>query len=486
MCTPPGKTTEKWPPLGLLYIAGSIKQKRKDEVEVVDAFCLNLTKDELVERVKAFMPDIFGMNCSTHTYLQAMEVFKDLSVQMPEIKLILGGYHATFASEGILRQNPHIRYIIKGEAEEALPLLLDHIEKGTEPKEVPGISYLRDGVLVSNPLALVKDLDSLPMPDRSILKGVEYGYHHAGIPLTFGKFTTMVTSRGCPYDCRYCSCAAFSLRHWRYRSPESVVAEMEELQRQGYKSVVLVDDNFTQRPDRVFQICDLMEKRHIHIRFYCEGRVNTAGLDMLKRMKEVGFDVIYFGCESASPKVLNYYNKRTDPDMIAQAVQNAKAANMIVVASFILGAEVETKEDMYQTIHFIRRLRPHAVEINILDYLVGTPLWKEGEERGIIKPNEWTTNHRVFEYGLSPMSKDGLQTMVNEGYDVYLDAWKNKDGVKELLRLLRRNGTARQIVFSNIFNREARAAVMNGIKPFDQSKGPAEVLTAEKSEPMGK
>ncbi|OPY33167.1 MAG: biotin synthase [Methanomassiliicoccales archaeon PtaU1.Bin124] len=480
LCTPPGKTTEKWPPLGLLYIAASIKQKRKDEVEVVDAFCMNLSKDELVARVKEYRPDVFGMNCSTHTYLQAIEVYKDLSNQMPDMKLVLGGYHATFASESILRQNPFIDFIIKGEAEEAFPMLLDHIEKGTEPMDVAGISYLKDGQQINNKLALIEKLDPLPSPDRTMLKGVEYGYHHSGIPLTFGKFTTMSTSRGCPYDCRYCSCAAFSLRHWRYRSAESVVSEMEELQRQGYKSVVLVDDNFTQRPDRVFQICDLMEEKGIHLRLYCEGRVNTAGLDMLKRMKQVGFDVIYFGCESASPKVLEYYNKRINPDMIAQAVGNAKEAGMIVLTSFILGAEIETKEDMEQTLQFIRRLRPHAVEINILDYLVGTPLWNEAVEKGIIKPEDWTTNHRVFEYGLSPLDKDGLQQMVNEGYDTYLDAWKNRQGVKELFRLIRRNGTARQIIFSNIFNRDARAAVMNGIKPFEEKKPVPEKLELAK------
>jgi anaerobic magnesium-protoporphyrin IX monomethyl ester cyclase len=477
LCTPPGKTTELWPPLGLLYIASNLKKRRGDEVEIVDAFCLNLTKEQLVERVRSTHPDIFGMNCSTHTYIQAMEVYKEISDQMPDITLLLGGYHATFAAEDILRQCHFIDYIIKGEAEEALPLLLDHIDKGTEPNDVPGISYLKDDVHVSNPLALIEDLDPLPYPDRRLLNGVEYGYHHQGIPLTFGKFTTMSTSRGCPYDCRYCSCASFSLRRWRYRSPESVVEEMSQIQTQGYKSVVLVDDNFTQRPDRVFQICDLMEKKRIHLHLYCEGRVNTANPEMLKRMKKVGFDVIYFGCESAMPKVLNYYHKRIDPDMTSQAVMNAKQAGMIVLTSFILGAEVETKEDMEQTLQFIRRLRPHAVEINILDYLVGTPLWNEATQRGIVAPQDWTTNHRVYEYGLSPLDKVELQKMVNQGYDTYLDSWKNKSGIKELVNLLLRNATARKIVFSNLFNQAARKAVLEGIRPYQEGSQTTQTLS---------
>jgi anaerobic magnesium-protoporphyrin IX monomethyl ester cyclase len=243
---------------------------------------------------------------------------------------------------------------------------------------------------------------------------------------------------------------------------------MEQVQAQGYRSMVLVDDNFTQRPDRVFEICDLMEERGIDLRLYCEGRVNSSRLDMLKRMKQVGFDVIYFGCESASQKVLEYYNKRIDPEMISKAVANAKEAGMIVLTSFILGAEIETKEDMDRTLQLIRQLRPHAVEINILDYLVGTPLWTEATQRGIVGPQDWTTNHRVFEYGLSPLNKEDLQAMVNRGYDTYLSSWKNKEGVKELLRLLRQNGTARQIILGNLFNSEARRAVIDGIRPYKE------------------
>jgi len=385
---------------------------------------------------------------------------------MPDMVLLLGGYHATFVAEDILRHCRFIDYIIKGEAEEAFPLLLDHLERGTEPSDVPGISYLRDGELFSNPLALINELDPLPMPDRSLLNGVEYGYSHQGIPLTFGKFTTISTSRGCPYDCRYCSCASFSQRRWRYRSAASVVKEMAQVQAQGYKSAVLVDDNFTQRPDRVFEICDLMEKNGIDLRLYCEGRVNSSGLVMLRRMKQVGFDVIYFGCESATPKVLEYYNKRIDPGMISQAVANAKEAGMIVLTSFILGAEVETRGDMEQTLQFISQLRPHAVEINILDYLVGTPLWAEAMQKGIVGPQDWMTNHRVFEYGLSPLGKQDLEAMVNQGYDAYLGSWKNRSGVKELLRLLRHNGTARQIIFGNLFNKQARRAVIDGVRPY--------------------
>jgi anaerobic magnesium-protoporphyrin IX monomethyl ester cyclase len=469
LTTPPWKTAELWPPLGLLYIAANIKKYRNDDIRIVDAFCLNMDGDQLVELVVKERPDVFGMNCSTHTFLQAIETIRKISERLPDTTIILGGYHATFAAEHILRDYPFIDYIIKGEAEEALVDLLECIESGSGPDKVAGISYLEEGRHVSNEIAIIEDLDVLPMPDRGMLSGVEYGYTMQGIPLTFGKFTTISTSRGCPFNCSYCSCAAFSLRKWRYRSAESVVDEMQLLYDQGYRSAVLVDDNFTHREDRVVKICSLIRERGIKMRFYCEGRVNNASLDMLKTMKKAGFDVMYFGAESASETVLEYYNKKIRPAQIVSAVENAKEADMIVVTSFILGAPVESEDEIRKTIDMISRLRPHAVEINILDYLVGTPLWQKMETEGSIGPDEWKRNHRVYEYDREK-GREKLEGLVQQGYDAYLNSWKNRSGVMELMSLLAHNKTARHVVFSNIFNPKARDAVNHGLRAF--GKGP--------------
>jgi radical SAM superfamily enzyme YgiQ (UPF0313 family) len=469
--TPPAKTTELWPPLGLLYIAANLKKHRNDDVKVVDAFCMNLDGDQLVDIAVKERPDVFGMNCSTHTFLQAIETMRKISEMLPDTVILLGGYHATFAAEQILRGYPFIDYIIKGEAEEAMVDLMECIESGRKPDKVAGISYLDEGRHISNEIAVIKDLDSLPMPDRSLLSNVEYGYKIQGIPLTFDKFTTISTSRGCPFSCSYCSCATFSLRKWRYRSAENVVEEMQMLYDQGYKSVVLVDDNFTHKEERVNELCGLIKQHGIKMKFYCEGRVNNASLSMLKTMKKAGFDVMFFGAESASETVLDYYNKKIKPAQITEAVQNAKKVDMIVVTSFILGAPVESDAEIKKTIDFITGLRPHAVEINILDYLVGTPLWNEMEKGGTLGPDDWKRNHRVYEF-VKDKDQDKLEAMVQQGYDAYLNSWKSKSGVRELLSLLVHNRTARQVVFGNIFNPNARAAVMNGLKMFNDKPEP--------------
>ena len=467
LATPPWKSTELWPPLGLLYLAGSLKRSRGDEVVVVDAFCENLTKEEFLDRVERERPDMLGMNCSTHTFIATMDVLQEAHRRFPSMLIILGGYHATFAPKEILRDYRFIDYIIKGEAEFSLPKLLDHLDKGTDPADVEGVAYLTpEGALVENPLSLVEDLDSLPFPDRSLLDKVNYGYYFQGIPLTFGKFTTISTSRGCPFSCSYCSCAAFSERKWRHRSAKNVVDELEMLYEQGYRECVFVDDNFTHNVARVEEICGLIRQRGIKMKFYCEGRVSHSSLPMFEQMKAAGFNVIYFGAESASPHVLEYYNKKQTAERTAEAVANAKKAGMLVICSYIIGAPVESKEDIKATIQLSQSMRPHGVQYNILDYLLGTPLWHDMSEKGVVGAEDWKTNHRVYEYFPENASREDLESLVNEGYGSFIGAWKSMDGLLELLRVILVNPTAREVIFGNLTNPAARKAITNGIKTF--------------------
>ncbi|MDW5563098.1 MAG: radical SAM protein [Methanomassiliicoccus sp.] len=467
LTTPPWKTTEKWPPLGLLYLAGSVRKERGDEVVVVDAFCHNLTVEELVDRVVRERPDVLGMNCSTHTFTATMEVMSRAHQLLPDLTIVLGGYHATFAAREILNEYWFIDFIIKGEAERSLPRLLDHIEAETEPTDVEGISFVRsDGTLFERPLTLVQDLDALDFPDRSLLGDFEYGYMFQGVPLTFGRFTTISTSRGCPFSCTYCSCAAFSERRWRPRGAKSVVDELEMLYKQGYRECVMVDDNFTQSVERVEDICRQIKERNIRMRLYCEGRAGHAQLSLLKQMKSAGFNVIYFGAESSSPNVLEYYNKKQTPERTAEAVANAKRAGMLVITSYILGAPIESREEMKSTIQFAQSLRPHGVQYNILDFLVGTPLWEQMKSNGVVRVEDWKTNHRVYEYFPEHASREELEALVNDGYGSFLGAWKSGSGVLELLRTMMVNSTARRVVLGNITNPAARRMITDGLKGF--------------------
>ncbi len=464
LSTPPGKTTELWPPLGLLYIASSLRARGRTNVKVLDAFCRNLNGEQLASQVAAERPDVFGVNCSTHTFLDAVDALRRIHEARPETTLVMGGYHSTFAAEKILRDYPFVDYVIKGEAEHAFPDLLDRLEAGKRPADVSGITYLDDGKPVSQPLVVIKDLDTLPFPDRGLLGDLEYGYFHQNIRLTYGKFTTIVSSRGCPFACTYCSCAAFSQRRWRARSADNVVDELEGLYDQGYENVVFVDDNFTLKRTRVAEICQEIHKRGIRMRFYCEGRVDNAPYEMLRTMKKAGFEVIYFGVESPSPHVLEYYRKGTTAAKAVKAVADAKRAGMIVVTSFIIGAPVESEADIQHTIAFIRSLRPHAVQVNILDCLVGTPIWDDFVKAGIVGPADWKRNHRIWEYRENGLSQDRLGELSQDAYAAHLEGWKNLGGLKDFVRMMGANRTGRKIVLGNLFNPDVRRRIREGFQ----------------------
>jgi anaerobic magnesium-protoporphyrin IX monomethyl ester cyclase len=478
LSTPPGKTLEKWPPLGLLYIASNIRENRSDKVVVLDAFCEGLSRQQLVERMVKERPDIIGLNCSTHTFMEAIQSLHEAKSALPESKIVLGGYHATFASERILAEYGFVDYIIKGEAEHAMVQLLERLENGKSLEDVIGISYRQDGKIINNPLSLVSELDALPFPDRKLVSSIEYGYSFQGIPLTFGKFTTLSTSRGCPFRCTYCSCAAFSLRKWRPRSAENVVEELETVQEQGYKNCVIVDDNFTHNPKRTEDICDLILERKIDMQFYCEGRVDGASYELMKKMKRAGINVIYFGAESVDDKVLDYYKKHINPEKTKLAISNAKRAGMLVVASFIIGAPVETREAIQRTFDFIRSTRPHAVQVNVLDCLIGTSIWEELEKNNQVGKDDWKRNHRIYEYYKNGFGKEELETFVSEAYTNWLKGWWSKEGIADILRILYKNKTARRIVFSNLLNPTVKELIFKGVKVFDPPKEQGKLETA--------
>ncbi len=156
LTTPPGNTTERWPPLGLLYLASSIKKyRRDDEVRVVDAFCMNMSSERLVDLIKNEHPDFVGLSTSTHTFLESIKTLEAVRQELPDVKIALGGYHSTFAAGQILEAYPFVDYIFKGEAEQAIVQALDRIDKRLPMAEVEGISYMEDGAYIhrSRPLS---------------------------------------------------------------------------------------------------------------------------------------------------------------------------------------------------------------------------------------------------------------------------------------------------------------------------------------------
>ena len=225
---------------------------------------------------------------------------------------------------------------------------------------------------------------------------------------------------------------------------------------------MFVDDNFTLKRDRVEKICDLINERRIRMQFYCEGRVDEASHSLMRRMRKAGFGVVYFGVESPQDHVLDYYRKTIEASQARKAIEDAKRAGMLVVTSYIVGAPVESAADMDCTAGFIRSVRSHGVQVNILDCLIGTEIWERLESKGLIGPDDWKRNHRIYEYNGNDFTRADLEILVNRCYAAHLKSWKNVGGVADLVRALASNKTARKIVLKNIMNPNVRSRLADG------------------------
>ena len=240
----------------------------------------------------------------------------------------------------------------------------------------------RDGIRIVNngPREFIQDLDSLPFPAYDLMPLEKYtvlGHRLEHFP--------MITSRGCPFGCRYCSSSLFLGRKFRARSPKNVVDEIEWLVGDfKAKYIAFSDDTFTLSKRRVIEICDEIIKRNLDIKWSCSSRVDTISKELLEKMKDAGCSAIYYGVESASQRVLNYYKKRINLERVKEAVKLTKKAGIEVICSFIIGSPYETKEDMKATLKFALKLNPDYAQFSILTPYPGTDIYREAKEKNLL------------------------------------------------------------------------------------------------------
>lgn len=411
-----------WPPLGLLYI-GAVLQKAGHDAKVIDNGRIQLPVEKVVERVKREDPGVVGVSVLTPTFKQGIKIARAIKAEMPDVKLVFGNYHATFTYDRILTKYPFVDYVVLGEGEFSFLELVDALEKNGETKKISGIAYRHDGkVAKALPRPLIKNLDDLPIPDRSLLEQ-EYHSEIMGMLGSGGKFTTVLTSRGCPYSCRYCACAAFSHRAVRFRSPEAVVAEIGQLYDGGYEEVGFVDDNLLLNRQRMEKICDMLKEKKIKLNLWAEGRVDHASREVLKKFAEVGCKIIYFGMESGNRKVLDYYTKNITPEMSKKAVRNSKEAGIEnVVGSFIVGAPIETEADVRQTFDFAMSLEGMDFpQMNPLCISPGMDLWETAVREGHLDDGkQWEEELIAVNVYPSYLTEETLLKIIGDFYSKFI------------------------------------------------------------------
>jgi radical SAM superfamily enzyme YgiQ (UPF0313 family) len=359
------------------------------EVKLLDLVVFPYSKKILASVLQEFSPDFVGSTAVTMTFDHAAQVIRDVKSLDPAIRTVMGGPHVTFCAQETMRVLPELDFICLGEAEATIVELVRQAENGSKWNTVQGIVY-RQGTEIrsTGERQEMLDLDTLPLPARSLIPLGRYRALHMPISMT--------TSRGCPFQCIFCVGRQMVGPRVRFRNCAQVVDELEYLHGLKFHQINIADDLFTANRKRCLAVCAEIIRRRLQVKWTCFGRVDMVSPEILERMKEAGCDAICFGVESANAAILQTIKKRITPEQVLTAVAMCCEAGITPHASFILGLPGETPETLRQTMAFGKRLKDKGgfCGFHLLAPFPGTRVREESERLGIrIMTSDWRQYH---------------------------------------------------------------------------------------------
>lgn len=398
--------------LSLPYLAAYL-ERHNFEVDILDIAGLGfdnisfvtetrkrygLSEEEIVSRIKGYMPELVGITaCSTTHADDIHELARIVKSINPEIKIIVGGAHASSSPEAVIKDK-NIDIVVIGEGEDTLLEIVQQYDRQRIFKNIPG-TLIRDGenIIKNNPREYIKDLDEIPFPARHLLpmdnylkilsKGINYTMRQ--------RAASMITSRGCPGDCIYCAVKTVWGRKWRGRSPKNIVDEIEELIRKyKIKEIHFLDDSMSVDKKRLMEICDEIIKRRLDIKWATPNGIAIWLMDklLIKKMEKAGCYRLTFGLESGNRETLNFIGKHYDYDYAKEIIRFANRLGIWTIGTFIIGFPYEKINSIEDTIDF-------AIDSG-LDFAVfytanpypGTRLYEHFLKEGLITKEERLVN----------------------------------------------------------------------------------------------
>jgi radical SAM superfamily enzyme YgiQ (UPF0313 family) len=334
-------------PIGVAYLAAYLIDKGH-QVKIWDEAIKMLTRDDIVALIEECpSPKVFGISCLTASISRGHLIARQIKEILPEAVVILGGIHPTVLPEESLNTGV-VDFVIRKEGEVPLEALYSAIKNNKDYDGISGLTFRRDGRIIHNPALPGPDMDSLPA----------FPYHLFEEHLDKYDFGFVVGSRGCPYNCIFCSQRSISGRRFTYRSAEKVVDDIELLvSRYNRKLITFSDDNMLTNKSRIREMCDLIQKRGLHTKasFQCQARGDDINEDILLRLKRANFVTLDFGLETASERLLVLIDKKLTVKRNVEALSLAKKFGFQLSGTFILGLPTETKEERYQSYKLARR-----------------------------------------------------------------------------------------------------------------------------------
>ena len=378
------------PSLGIGYIAAVLEQNNYD-VDVLDSSALELSYDEIGEEMLKRNPDIVSISALTPTIGAALDAADKIKNVKPDTIVVLGGYHPTFEYENLLKEEESIDVIVRGEGEYTMLELVQKIESGGDLKDVQGLAFIDDtsedkSIIVTPDRPPIQDLDELPFPAFHLFPMEKYKILNITTNVA-----TIITTRGCPMQCSFCSSAALHGKHLRRRSYENVVDEIEmRLQEQNIDTIAFMDDTFTLDVKFVKNFCEEIKRRGLKFWWGCTSRVDTLSEELLEMMKDAGCITIFMGVESADQQMLDKMNKNITVRKTMNAFKLARKVGIRTIASCVIGMPEDTRESMKKTIDFVSSLKPNYALFSLATPYPGTRFYKETFEKNLIKIRDWS------------------------------------------------------------------------------------------------
>ncbi len=386
--------TINMPRLGLPLL-GTILKKAGYAVNILLGDSDSLSPSDILSA------DLVGISTTTSTAPEAYRIAR--YTKSKGIPVVIGGIHSTFLPEDAL---PHADFVIRGEAESSFLELVKALEEEKNPAGITGVSYWENGEMQHNPgQTCWADVNSHPVPDLTLMDN----YLELSI-------YPVVTSRGCPFDCSFCSVTPMFGKKFRYRDNELI---LDELAQYKDKKIFFVDDNFTANKKRTKELLQgMLDRQILPIHWGGQVRVDVArDPELLDLMQRTNGKIAYIGLESINPETMKSYNKSQDVEEIKEAVSCLHDHNVAVHGMFIFGGEGDTVQTIRETVDFALHSRIDTVQFMVLVPLPGTPLYENLSAEGRLLTRDWQfyDGHHVVHYP-NKMSPQQLQQETTLAY----------------------------------------------------------------------
>lgn len=370
------------PSLALLSLAAAARQAGFKS-GIIQADSLNISYNEILDRISRSSANCLAITATTFSINKAHELAILAKQSNKELLVLIGGNHLSALPEETMKMFPDFDIGVMNEGESTLVELLSNLNQDKQIDHIQGIVFRRKGGIVRNPRrGLIDNLDALPFPAWDLLEGFPRLYHPPFFRSKRLPAASIVTSRGCPNQCIFCSKTVFGDRV-RFFSAEYIFREMELLHNKyGINDILIEDDTFLIDKKRVSDICELILNSGLDINWSCLGRVDNIEEHLLRQMKKAGCWQIGFGIESGSQDILDFTKKGINLDEAARAIRIAKKAGILTKGFFILGLPFDSPDSIKKTISFAKNSGLNDISVNFMTPLPGTMLYNKAEEYG--------------------------------------------------------------------------------------------------------